>query len=67
MLLVAAEGLSYEEAAQICEVAVGTVESPVNRCRVRLAELMGYTKGDLASDKVMHAAMTGDGGGGGTA
>src|SRR3954470_12050194 len=29
LILVAAEGLSYEEAAQVCEVAVGTIKSRV--------------------------------------
>ena len=59
VLLVAAEGVSYEDAAAICGVAVGTIKSRVNRARTRLAELMGYTEGDLAADKVMEAALTG--------
>ena len=33
-------GFSYEEAAEICKVAVGTIKSRVNRARGRLAELM---------------------------
>ncbi|MEL6288845.1 MAG: sigma-70 family RNA polymerase sigma factor [Pseudomonadota bacterium] len=40
ILLVGAEGLSYEEAAAICGCAVGTIKSRVNRARNRLAELM---------------------------
>ncbi len=40
LILVGAEGFSYEEAAQTCEVAVGTIKSRVNRGRARLAELM---------------------------
>jgi RNA polymerase sigma-70 factor (ECF subfamily) len=40
LLLVGAEGFSYEEAAQISGCAVGTVKSRVNRARVRLAEIM---------------------------
>lgn len=40
LLLVAAEGFSYDEAAEISECAVGTVKSRVNRARKRLAELM---------------------------
>jgi len=59
VLLVAAEGVSYEDAATICGVAVGTIKSRVNRARTRLAELMGYTNGDLAADNVMEAALTG--------
>ena len=44
VLLVGAEGLSYEEAASICGVAVGTVKSRVNRARRRLADLLGYER-----------------------
>jgi RNA polymerase sigma-70 factor (ECF subfamily) len=40
ILLVAASGFSYEETAQICEVAVGTIKSRVNRARTRLAEIL---------------------------
>ncbi len=40
LLLVGAEGFSYEEAADIAGCAVGTVKSRVNRARARLAELM---------------------------
>jgi RNA polymerase sigma-70 factor (ECF subfamily) len=40
ILLVSAEGLSYEEAAQALGCAVGTVKSRVNRARNCLAELM---------------------------
>jgi RNA polymerase sigma-70 factor, ECF subfamily len=61
LLLVAAEGLSYEEAAEICGTAVGTIKSRVNRARTRLAELMGYTKGDLGSDTIMQSALSGGG------
>ena len=40
LLLVGASGFSYEEAADMCGVAVGTIKSRVNRGRKRLAELM---------------------------
>jgi RNA polymerase sigma-70 factor (ECF subfamily) len=40
LILVGAEGFSYEEAAQICGCAVGTIKSRVNRGRQRLAELL---------------------------
>lgn len=40
LLLIGAEGFSYEEAAAICDCAVGTVKSRVNRARSRLGELM---------------------------
>ena len=41
LLLVGAEGLAYQDAAEITGCAVGTVKSRVNRARARLAELMG--------------------------
>jgi RNA polymerase sigma-70 factor, ECF subfamily len=43
LLLVAASGFSYEEAADICGVAVGTIKSRVNRARNRLSELLNVT------------------------
>jgi RNA polymerase sigma-70 factor, ECF subfamily len=46
LLLVSADGLSYEEAAQVLECAVGTVKSRVNRARTCLAELMGLADED---------------------
>ena len=41
LLLVGASGFSYEEAAEMCGVAVGTIKSRTNRARARIAELMG--------------------------
>ena len=41
LVLVGASGFSYEEAAEIANVAVGTIKSRVNRGRQRLYELMG--------------------------
>ena len=43
LILVGASGFSYEEAAEICKVAVGTVKSRVNRGRSRLAELLSLS------------------------
>ena len=40
IILVGASGFSYEEAAQICGCAVGTIKSRVNRARNRLAILL---------------------------
>ncbi len=40
LILIGAEGFSYEEAAVMCGCAVGTVKSRTNRARKRLAELM---------------------------
>lgn len=41
LILIGASGLSYEEAAEICNCALGTIKSRVNRARVRLVELLG--------------------------
>ena len=46
LLLVGAEGFSYDEAAEICDCAVGTIKSRVNRARMRLAELMSVSAVD---------------------
>ena len=45
LLLVSASDMSYEEAAVICGVAVGTIKSRVNRARARLAELLHLQRG----------------------
>jgi RNA polymerase sigma-70 factor (ECF subfamily) len=42
LLLVGAEGFSYEEAAEITGAAVGTVKSRVNRGRVALSKALGF-------------------------
>jgi RNA polymerase sigma-70 factor (ECF subfamily) len=42
LILIGASGLSYEEAAEICKCAVGTMKSRVSRARSRLAELLQY-------------------------
>jgi len=47
LLLVGAAGVSYEEAAQVCGCAVGTIKSRVNRARKRLLALLGV---DSASE-----------------
>ncbi len=44
LILVAASGLSYEEAAEICGCAAGTMKSRVNRARNRLTELMALPR-----------------------
>ncbi|MEX0760755.1 MAG: sigma-70 family RNA polymerase sigma factor, partial [Tistlia sp.] len=46
LIMVGAAGYSYEETAQICGCAVGTVKSRVNRARRKLAALLGE---DLAA------------------
>src|SRR5690349_3584265 len=58
LLLIVAEGLSYEEAAQVCGVAIGTIKSRVNRARERLAALLAFEAADdLGPDRVTQAAL----------
>jgi RNA polymerase sigma-70 factor, ECF subfamily len=58
VLLIGAEGLTYEEAAVICGTKVGTIKSRVNRARIRLAELLSMTGDpDLRSDSITKAAL----------
>jgi len=58
LLLVGASGFSYEEAAQICGCAVGTVKSRVNRARNRLAELMAIDgPDDFGPDRETQAVL----------
>ncbi|MGJ8562307.1 MAG: sigma-70 family RNA polymerase sigma factor [Alphaproteobacteria bacterium] len=40
LILVGASGLSYEEAAEICDCAVGTIKSRVSRARASLEAIM---------------------------
>jgi RNA polymerase sigma-70 factor, ECF subfamily len=46
LVLVGAQGFSYEEAADMCGVALGTIKSRVNRARARLAKLMDIDETD---------------------
>jgi RNA polymerase sigma-70 factor (ECF subfamily) len=59
LLLVGAEGLSYEEAAEICAVPVGTLKSRVNRAREKLSQLLEVRNRPKTSDriKVTRAAL----------
>jgi len=41
IILVGASGFSYEDTAEICSCAVGTIKSRVSRARTRLQELLG--------------------------
>jgi RNA polymerase sigma-70 factor (ECF subfamily) len=43
LVLIGASGFSYEEAAEICGCAVGTIKSRVNRARHRLMELLALS------------------------
>jgi RNA polymerase sigma-70 factor (ECF subfamily) len=59
LLLVGAEGLSYEETARIVGANIGTVKSRMNRARIRLAELMHVTgEDDLGTDRMTKAVLS---------
>ena len=58
LLLVTAEGLTYEDAAKICGTNIGTIKSRINRARNRLAELMKFdAEDDLGPDRLVKAAL----------
>ena len=60
--LVGASGFSYEETAEICGCAVGTVKSRVNRARVKLAELLSIEGiDDFGPDQASRAVVAGSG------
>jgi RNA polymerase sigma-70 factor (ECF subfamily) len=40
IILIGASGFSYEEAAEICDCAVGTIKSRVSRARSRLQDIL---------------------------
>jgi len=52
LVLVGAAGFSYEEAAEICNCAVGTIKSRVNRARNRIAEMLGLAEHEAGQDDV---------------
>jgi len=62
LILVGAGGFSYEEAAEICDCAVGTMKSRVSRARAMLTDMLdedggvslsGTTRSDDAMFKIM--------------
>ncbi len=52
IILVGASGLSYEEAAEICDCAVGTIKSRVSRARKALEDIMTSGKFPHEADAV---------------
>ena len=54
LTLVGASGCSYEEAAEICGCAVGTIKSRVNRARRKLTELLGLDNEDSSACGEQH-------------
>ena len=63
IVLVGALGFSYEEAAQMCGVPLGTIKSRANRARQQLAEVLGETEGDPSdlTDAATKAVISGTG------
>ena len=63
LILIGASGFSYEEAAEICGCAVGTIKSRVNRARSKLSALL-YVDGaeDFGPDETVRAVIGGSGG-----
>ncbi|SFP32039.1 RNA polymerase sigma factor [Tranquillimonas alkanivorans] len=61
LILVGAEGFSYEDAAMMCGCAVGTIKSRANRGRRRLAELLslGDDEDPTISDTTNASVMAG--------
>jgi RNA polymerase sigma-70 factor, ECF subfamily len=60
LILVGASGFSYEQAAEICGCAVGTVKSRVNRARIKLAQLLSLKSGaDFEPDRASRSVDPG--------
>ena len=60
IILVGASGFSYEEAAEICKVPLGTVKSRVNRARKLLAEILQVdANGEYKGDREIRVAVNG--------
>jgi RNA polymerase sigma-70 factor (ECF subfamily) len=58
LILIGAGGLSYEEAAEICGTAIGTIKSRVSRARARLTEIL--EEGDLVGDDLQPSGAMDD-------
>jgi RNA polymerase sigma-70 factor (ECF subfamily) len=58
LVLIGASGFSYEEAAEICGCAVGTIKSRVNRARRRLMEQLALSSvEDFVADPGLPASV----------
>ncbi|MBV9509739.1 MAG: sigma-70 family RNA polymerase sigma factor, partial [Caulobacteraceae bacterium] len=57
LVLVGAAGMTYEEAAEICGCALGTIKSRVNRARARLLKIM---EGDPEIEAAISGGLAGE-------
>jgi RNA polymerase sigma-70 factor (ECF subfamily) len=58
LILVGGQGETYEDAAVLCGVPVGTIKSRVNRARTQLAELLRMDdRHDIGLDRLIQAAL----------
>jgi RNA polymerase sigma-70 factor, ECF subfamily len=58
VMLVAASGLTYDEAARLCGCPVGTLKSRVNRARAKLGRMLSISgPGDFEADAVFSAVV----------
>ena len=60
LILVGAGGFAYEEAAEICNCAVGTVKSRVSRARRALQQTLeqgGYARDGRAAGEAMRSIL----------
>ena len=55
LILVGAGGMAYEEAAEICGVAVGTIKSRVSRARRAVAEILDSNEAGFSDDSKLRA------------
>ena len=58
--LVGAGGMAYEEAAQVCQCAVGTIKSRVSRARRALEVILNETNSRVPSEHEIGADMAFD-------
>jgi RNA polymerase sigma-70 factor, ECF subfamily len=58
ILLIGAEGRTYQEAAAICRTSLGTMKSRVNRARTRLAAVLGISKAESFAAEPLSLAPT---------
>lgn len=61
LMLVAASGLSYHEAAEVCGCPVGTIKSRVNRAREELLQMLSIHRPDYFEGDAVFSAAIGSG------